>query len=898
MTTVFRSEEFEQLLEDGTLDDLLDDFELDFGDLLMPFNPIALLLGGGPDLWVDSISPTRIDMTAEPFFGFATTPEGFYTVTIHGAGFSPVGDPEAFEDALDEYEASGRIDRITIDFEPMEHGGEDDGTAPDDGPIRIMDMTITPGAYTLTSGNQALEITGTLPNTFEQMNDFLMGLEALFELDDEDEDATPDFSIIDTLLEPYSFSSLTLFDDGEEVLAVQMIPEGLEISAGGYRIVFCDFSLNFEALFEALGGLGDFEEDEPLWPDVGFYDAEGNPVEMVSELGFLTVGFFEDTTFLNFTPSTDGVGTYYIGVRADADGPLSQGFYQVAETSRVDFDFPRIEETDGDAPADISTQYTLAPGGDFVGLIDPEGDEDWIRVNFDEAETLYTFRIVGLTDDDMDDGGFDIDLDALFALFGVTCVRVFNPAGELIAEAADPADLFGDPDGPGEPDEPGEPDDDPDLPGPGFPSLPPGPAWGVGDPHLFTLDGVGYDFHAAGEYVMTRATDGSSFEVQARMAPVGENVTANIAAAVQLDGAAVMVDARGPTPLTVNGAATEIEDGAFIQVGGDRIYREGDSYMLVHTRDGDMDTGYSAVQVDIVGDRVDIIVGLEEAWRGNVEGLLGNFDGNPDNDIALADGTVLERPLRFDDVYGSYREDWRVSTEEQSLFTYGAGEGPDSYYLPDYPTSMVTLGDFSDDARAAAAARLEGSGLEPGTLAHDNALLDLLLTDDDSYIVSGRTAQTKVDTRPEESAAPVVPEVDGGGLEGLLVLSGQIADTSGAALNGATVTFQPLGRSVQLTRLTRDSDEFSFDLSEGASGQVNVTREYAGDADASITASDALDVLRLSVGLSPSFGPAAAQNYVAADINGDGRVGADDALEVLRHAVGLESDHVPRWVFV
>ncbi len=80
--------------------------------------------------------------------------------------------------------------------------------------------------------------------------------------------------------------------------------------------------------------------------------------------------------------------------------------------------------------------------------------------------------------------------------------------------------------------------------------------------------------------------------------------------------------------------------------------------------------------------------------------------------------------------------------------------------------------------------------------------------------------------------------------------------------------------------------------------RLDATRPWApATGDPNVTARDALDVLRLAVGLNPSFGPATAQNFIAADINGDGRVTALDALDVLRAAVGLWTDHPPRWVF-
>lgn len=77
-------------------------------------------------------------------------------------------------------------------------------------------------------------------------------------------------------------------------------------------------------------------------------------------------------------------------------------------------------------------------------------------------------------------------------------------------------------------------------------------------------------------------------------------------------------------------------------------------------------------------------------------------------------------------------------------------------------------------------------------------------------------------------------------------------------------------------------------------GKVNLQISDAG----TFTALDALNVLRLAVGLAPSWGTASALNFIAADINQDRSVTALDALELLRVALGLNSANQPRWVFL
>ena len=56
--------------------------------------------------------------------------------------------------------------------------------------------------------------------------------------------------------------------------------------------------------------------------------------------------------------------------------------------------------------------------------------------------------------------------------------------------------------------------------------------------------------------------------------------------------------------------------------------------------------------------------------------------------------------------------------------------------------------------------------------------------------------------------------------------------------------------------------------------------------------------VNLAVGLDKSDGTADWHDYIAADINKDGRVGADDALNILKFAVGLTDGPSADWVFV
>ncbi|ATX67275.1 dockerin type I domain-containing protein [Roseinatronobacter bogoriensis] len=159
--------------------------------------------------------------------------------------------------------------------------------------------------------------------------------------------------------------------------------------------------------------------------------------------------------------------------------------------------------------------------------------------------------------------------------------------------------------------------------------------------------------------------------------------------------------------------------------------------------------------------------------------------------------------------------------------------------------------------------------------------------------VAGDTASTEATFQTDFAPAEPEPEPDTYQLD--LVLQ----DTDGDPLamgTQARVSLLPDGTALD-TQSVDATGAVTFQLPAGTEGALHVTRDYQPGSDPTITALDALNVLRMAVGVSPSFGTATAQHYIAADINSDGRVTALDALEVLRAAVGVPTANAPRWVY-
>ncbi len=141
-----------------------------------------------------------------------------------------------------------------------------------------------------------------------------------------------------------------------------------------------------------------------------------------------------------------------------------------------------------------------------------------------------------------------------------------------------------------------------------------------------------------------------------------------------------------------------------------------------------------------------------------------------------------------------------------------------------------------------------------------------------------------------------------GGLEppssdGVLGLVSVDSQTSNPSLADAEIRFTPDG-SGTVSSVADGEGRFDLGLPSGVfSGELEILKTYS-TASGKVNALDALQVLRISVGLDPTWGPAAPENLIAADVTQDGTVNALDALTILQVAVDLAPATPAKWVFL
>lgn len=219
----------------------------------------------------------------------------------------------------------------------------------------------------------------------------------------------------------------------------------------------------------------------------------------------------------------------------------------------------------------------------------------------------------------------------------------------------------------------------------------------AGDPHLRTIEGVDYDFQAAGEFVLLT---GPGLEIQARhtaiegTAPYGPNTYTGLTSCVSVNTAVALRigNDRVTYQSTPRGLQLRI-DGKLWDIGSSPIpLPSGGRILRTSVADG--------IQIEAPGGTKVIVTpypwSAQQLWFMNIDlqhvrgtkGLLGAI--TPGNWLpALPDGSLLgAKPKRLEEryrqLYKLFGDAWRVS-DSRSLFDYAPGTSTANFSFPSWP---------------------------------------------------------------------------------------------------------------------------------------------------------------------------------------------------------------------
>lgn len=281
-----------------------------------------------------------------------------------------------------------------------------------------------------------------------------------------------------------------------------------------------------------------------------------------------------------------------------------------------------------------------------------------------------------------------------------------------------------------------------------------------GDPHLETLDGLAYDFQAAGEFILIETEPGADnpFQVQTRFEPWkgSDVVSVTTRMAVEVGDHVVEIDAKGPDKLLLDGRAltpAALESGS--------VSLDADSAPELNFN---ADLSSVTILLNDAGEKLEIanqrgflnintfLTNADGGNAGNVRGLLGDAeqDGTAD-DLALRDGTVLAARDAAT-LYGAFAESWRLDGSEEKVALFS-----NSVSFPDaFPATAVSVDDLPAGRRLEAEAKALDAGLEPGDSRFDAAVLDYALTGDEAFIEGGVDDSPS----PEDKLEPTTEDLE------------------------------------------------------------------------------------------------------------------------------------------
>lgn len=269
-----------------------------------------------------------------------------------------------------------------------------------------------------------------------------------------------------------------------------------------------------------------------------------------------------------------------------------------------------------------------------------------------------------------------------------------------------------------------------------------------GDVHISTPDGLVYDFQERGDFLLTQSSTGDVvLQVrQDRWETYPERpVSVNTAVAMNVAGDKLEFYLYPELSFEINDVATPLPTSEVALPQGGRVTLTGGGSQDFTIFWPDGNTG---ARVILYGAYIDI--GIARLGGSlTYEGVLGNLDGNSQNDIQLRGGDVITPPAGNDDLV-RFGDSWRLAAEESLFNDALAGEDTAADAGP------LTINDLDETEKAGAEDTCETAGVTDPLALH-NCTYDVAATGDDSFVESAQNFQEDNADEPDKEFVAAVP---------------------------------------------------------------------------------------------------------------------------------------------
>ncbi|XP_053395504.1 uncharacterized protein LOC123523715 isoform X3 [Mercenaria mercenaria] len=287
-----------------------------------------------------------------------------------------------------------------------------------------------------------------------------------------------------------------------------------------------------------------------------------------------------------------------------------------------------------------------------------------------------------------------------------------------------------------------------------------GSSWG--DPHFDTLDKKNFTFNGLGEYSLIKIkTDKDEFDLQARTdRAVKEDGTLSYATIFKAFAA------QDHTNASFHAELNNDKDGLILYGNGADLslmynennqksfrYKSEENNLAIIRRNDTLvvffpNTGIS-LNISVGVQMLSISATVPKIFKNKTKGLLGNFDGDPDNDFFTPNGSVLPSNLDEKEIF-YYGQSWQIGADS-SVFYYSDRLGPADYSNASY------IPKFLMDANKT---KVEEAKRICGGDENVQCVFDYVFTEDKN--VARHTKNTK--TKADEASIEIdkkIPSLDG-----------------------------------------------------------------------------------------------------------------------------------------
>uniref|UniRef100_A0A914X5Q1 Sushi, nidogen and EGF-like domain-containing protein 1 n=1 Tax=Plectus sambesii TaxID=2011161 RepID=A0A914X5Q1_9BILA len=216
----------------------------------------------------------------------------------------------------------------------------------------------------------------------------------------------------------------------------------------------------------------------------------------------------------------------------------------------------------------------------------------------------------------------------------------------------------------------------------------PTPSTGLGDPHFTTFDQFYYTFNGVGEFWILKNTSSMPVAVQARTEQYEQTQVAHFSAfALQSSKSPrvqVQSDDQNKVIIYVDGQQLDLSQPDLLN------FQFTDVTINIASDYTTVTVSFPSVLSVQIGTSfwMSYIMTILETYKGNyTSGLVGVFDGNPNDDLRDPQGHVISSNSDICTIHHDFGMKWMIA-EEESLFFYG--DGNYSYYShPEFNASCT-----------------------------------------------------------------------------------------------------------------------------------------------------------------------------------------------------------------